>query len=192
MKVMGIKYKRDFELNEKSIKQILNDFGYLILNGRMKLDLNKVKGYIGYVPLKRKQNRFTFSHPLGAMLRYKDVYNVMIGNKKITKIKSEYFKLSKEHPKLGIKTDHTMIDISDTFEAKVKKNFKIIAPKSIRVNVIGYTSKSHKNEANIWIKLKDIKKRYSIYKDSDVFRVEFYDRYNRYIKSVLISVVPQT
>lgn len=191
MKVMGIKYKRDFELNEKSIRHILNDFGYLTLNGRMKLNLNRVKRYIGYVPLKQKYNDFTFSHPLGAMLRYKDVYNVMIGNKKITKIKSEYFKLSKEHPKLIIKTDHKMIDVSDKYEAKVMKNFKIIAPKNIRVNVIGYTSRRYKNEANIWIKLQDIKRRYSIYKNSDVFRVEFYDKQNRYIKTVLISIIPQ-
>jgi len=188
MKVMDIKYKRDFNLNEHSIRKILNDFGYLIINKRVKLDLNRVKNYIGYMPLKKKHNQFIFSHPLGAILKYKNIYNVMIGNKRITKIKSEYFKLSKIHPKLSIKTDHTIIDISDKYRAIIKKRFKIIAPKDIRVNVIGYTSKKYKNEANIWIKLKDISKRYSIYKNEDVFRVEFYDKHNNYIKTVLIKL----
>ena len=188
MKVMGIKYKRDFDLSERSIRKLLGKYGFMTINNRFKIDLNRVKRYIGFVPLKRKFNQFNFTHPLGAVIRYKNRYQVMIGNKKITKLKSEYFNLSDRHPLLKIKTDHIVIDITDKLHTKIKKNFMITAPKNVRVNVIGYTSKRYKNEANIWIKLKDIDKRYSLYKDKPAFRVEFYDDKNRYIKTVLIEL----
>lgn len=188
MKIMGIKYKRDFILNEKNIRKILQDFEWVTINSRIKLDLNRVKKHIGYLPLKRKSNKFVFSHPLGAVLRYGRIFKVMIGNKNITKIKSEYFNLSKLHPVIKIKTNHTVIDITDKFSATVKKEFKIIASKDIRVNVIGFTSRKYKNEANIWINIDKINKRYSIYKGKNVFRVEFYDKDNRYIKTVLIEL----
>ncbi len=187
MKIMGIKYKRDFKLDEKTLKNILSLYGYVTINDRVKLDLNRVKNNLKYFPIKRSSNRFIFSHPLGAAIRSGRFYYVKIGNKNITKIKGEYFKFSKAHPVLKIKTDHKMIDITDALEASVNESFKIIAPKDIRVNVIGFTSRRYKNEANIWIKLKQIDKRYSIYKNSKVFRVEFYDKYNKYIKTVLIS-----
>jgi len=187
MNVMGIKYKRDFQLNEKSIRNIINQFGTLVINNRLKINLNRVKKYIKYVPLNEATNHFVFSHPLGAVIRYKNMYYVHIGNKSITKIKGEYFKLSDIHPSLKIQTKNLTLNISKVFKANVKGEFKIVTPKDIRVNVIGYTSKKYKNEANIWIKLKDIQKRYSIYKDGKVYRVEFYDKYNRYIKTVLIE-----
>ena len=188
MKIMGIKYKRDFKLNEKSIKKLLKEYGFLTINDRFKINLSRVKKYIGFVPLKRKSNKFDFTHPLGAVIRYKNLYSIRIGNKKITKLKSEYFKLSNLHPTLKIKTDHTSIDITNKFKAAIKQNFMIVVPKNIRVNVIGFTSKKYKNEANIWIKLKDINKRYSIYKDKPAFRVEFYDSKNSYIKTVIIEL----
>ena len=125
---------------------------------------------------------------MGAVIRYKNLYSIRIGNKKITRVKSEYFKLSNLHPTLKINTDHTSIDITNKFKAAIKQNFMIVVPKNIRVNVIGFTSKKYKNEANIWIKLKDINKRYSIYKDKPAFRVEFYDSKNSYIKTVIIEL----
>ena len=188
MKVMGIRYKRDFKLNERNIGKLLNEYSFLTINNRFKVNLNRVKRYINFVPLKTKFNKFNFTHPLGAVIKHKDIYHIMIGNKKITTLKSEYFKLSNKHPLLKIKTDHTVIDITDKLSTTLKKNFMIVAPKNIRVNVIGFTSKRYKNEANIWIKLKDIDKRYSLYKNKAAFRVEFYDDKNRYIKTVIIEL----
>jgi len=187
MKVMGIEYKRDFRLNERSVRSIINQFGTLKINNRLKINLNRIKKYINYIPLDKKSNDFIFSHPLGAVIRYKNIYYIHIGNKTIAKIRGEYFKLSKIHPKLKIKTKNSVIDISKAFKVDIKGEFKILAPKDIRVNVIGYTSKKYKNEANIWIKLSQINKKYTIYKNSNVYRVEFYDKYNRYIKTVLIK-----
>ncbi len=186
MKMMGIKYKRDFKLNEKSISLLLKQYGELNINKRFKINLNKVKSFVNFVPIKKNYNKFIFSHPLGATLRYKNYYTVMIGNKKILSIKGEYFKLSRLHPKIILIADGKKIDATKLLNVDVKNSFKVRVPKKIRVNVIGFSSKKHKNEANIKILKKSIKKRFSLYKKEDVFRIEFYDNKNRYIKTILV------
>ena len=187
MRVMDIKYERDFKLSERDIKRVLKEYGFLSINNRFKIDLNRAKRYINFVPLKREANSFIFSHPLGAVIRSKNIYQVMIGNKKIAKLRGEFFKLSNYHPILNIKTADKTIDITNKTEVIADKRFMVVADKKLRVNIIGYTSKRYKNESNIWIKLEDIDKRYSIYKDKMAFRVEFYDDKNRYIKTVIIE-----
>ena len=187
MNIMGIKYKRDFKLNEKSIEKILKEYGTLTINDRFMVDLTKVKPLINFVPIQKSNNRFTFTHPLGAVIKNSAIYQVMVGNKKVFRFKPEYFKLSDIVPKIFFVVDGKKVDVSHLFKIDVKTRFKVIVPKGVRVNVIGFSSKDHKNEANIDIYLDKIIKRYSIYKKENVFRVEFYDSKNRYIKTILVD-----
>ena len=55
-----------------------------------------------------------------------------------------------------------------------KESFNIDNISDLRVNVIGYTNRNTKNESGITIHKKDILKRFSIDKDGDLFRIEFY------------------
>ncbi len=189
MNIMGIKYKRDFKLNEKNIAKILNNYETMSINNRFKINLNKIKPFINYVPISKKDNIFTFKHPLGAVIKYKNFYQIMIGNKKIFRFKPEYFKLSQIKPQIYFIVDGKKINGSNLFKIDVKKYFKVITSKNIRVNVIGFSSKNHKNEANINIYLNKIIKRYSIYKKENTFRVEFYDGKNKYIKTILVDFI---
>ncbi|NPA74447.1 MAG: hypothetical protein GXO12_07015 [Epsilonproteobacteria bacterium] len=187
MNVMGIKYKRDFKLNEKNIEKILKEYGNMTINGRFKIDLNQIKPFINFVPIKIKNNCFVFSHPLGAVIKDNNIYRTMIGNKKIFEFKPEYFELSKIKPKITFVVDGKDTDATNLFAVNAKKSFTVKCDNDIRVNVIGFSKKGKKNESNINISKKDIAKRYSIYKDKDTYRVEFYDKKNRYIKTVLVN-----
>ncbi len=189
MHIMGIKFKRDFKLNEKNIAKILSNYGTMSINHRFNINLNKIKPFINFVPVSTKDNDFTFAHPLGAVIKYRNFYQIMVGNKQIFRFKPEYFKLSKISPKIHFVIDGKKIDASKLFRLNVKKYFKVIVPKGIRVNVIGFSLKNHKNESNIDIYLSKIIKRYSVYKKENAFRVEFYDKNNKYIKTILVNFI---
>ncbi len=185
MNTMGIKFKRDFELNENNIAKILSDYKSLTINKRFKIDLNRVKPFVNFVPLKRNGNKFTFTHPLGAVIKYKNFYQAMIGNKKIFKFKSENFDLSPTKPNIIFLIDGKKRDVSNEYNVNIKNSFKILPIKNVRVNVIGFSLIGYKDESNIEISLSKIQKKYSLYKDKNVFRIEFYDNKNRYIKTIL-------
>ncbi len=186
MHTMGIKFKRDFKLNEKNIEKILNDYETLCINDRFKIDLNRVKSFMNFMPIKRKNNDFKFTHPLGGVVKYRNYYQVMIGNKKIFRFKPDYFKLSPVKPHIVMFLDGKRRDVSNLFNVEVKRYFKVVVPKNIRVNVIGFYTKDHM-EAGVDVYLGRMVRKYSVYKNENVYRVEFYDSKNRYIKTILVK-----
>jgi hypothetical protein len=187
MRYMGIEFERDFELTKKNISKILKQYGTVTINNRMRVDLTKIKPYTKYVPLKKRGNKFVFSDSLGAVLKKRKQYHLMVGNKQIATMKGDYFKLSpKKDYKITMLLDGKKIDATDKFEVSAKKSFKIITSKGIRTNVIGWSKRGTKNESNIKIDFDKIQSRFTIYKNCCVYRIEFYDEKNRYIKTILI------
>uniref|UniRef100_UPI002635745F M99 family carboxypeptidase catalytic domain-containing protein n=1 Tax=Sulfurimonas sp. TaxID=2022749 RepID=UPI002635745F len=67
MKIMGIKYTRDFKLNKNSINKIIKNYGTLEINHNILLNLNNIKKSLSYIPIKSKNNSFKFSNPLGSV-----------------------------------------------------------------------------------------------------------------------------
>ena len=188
MRYMGIEFERDFELNTKNITKLLKEYGEVTINDRMKVDLNKLKPYTKFVPMKKKGNQFVFTDSLGAQLYKRKQYHLMVGNKQVATMKPDYFKQSpKKDYKISITLDGKKIDATKLFDVEAKNSFKITTSKGIRTNVIGWSKKGVKNEANHNIKFSKIAKRFSIYKDCCVYRIEFYDEQNRYIKTILIK-----
>jgi len=61
MEVMGIKFNRNFNLNKKEIKKIINDYGRLEINHNILLNLNNIKKSLSYIPIELKSNEFCFS-----------------------------------------------------------------------------------------------------------------------------------
>jgi hypothetical protein len=174
MKIMDIEYSRDFELNTKEVEKLLKNNGYLIINDNISFELNDIKKYLSYFPLKSKDNVFNFSHPLASLKRVRDEFIVYIGNKKVTTLKAQYFDTDKTCPKnIGFEVDGKTKIFDTTSEISVIDDFKILSDSSTRVNVIGYKSKNT-TEAGIEIDYKSIENRFSIDKSKKIFRVEHY------------------
>ncbi|WP_373070479.1 M99 family carboxypeptidase catalytic domain-containing protein [Sulfurimonas sp.] len=175
MKIMDIKYQRNFELTVQNVEKTLKEYGNLIINDNISFNLNNIKKYLSYIPLKSKHNVFDFSHPLGSFIKVDDRYIVLIGNKKVTTLKAQYFEKEQKCPEyFKISVDGNVKKIKKTSEFYVTDDFKVLQNNSVRVNVIGYKSKNPKTEAGIDIAYSSIEKRFSIDNDGKIFRIEHY------------------
>ncbi|MDH4943551.1 M99 family carboxypeptidase catalytic domain-containing protein [Sulfurimonas sp. C5] len=177
MKIMGIKYSRDFELNEKEITKVLRNYGTLSINGNFFLDLNNIKKILRFIPIKSKSNDFSFSHSLGKIKESKGVYEVYIGNNLVTKLKPQYFEICPKSPEnFAVEIDGKLFSIKKASKFFVSDDFKVLSIKGYRVNVIGFSSKNTEDESNITIRKDDMNKFYSIDQDNRVYRIEFYKK----------------
>ena len=175
MKIMNIKFTRNFELTEKGINKLLQEYGTLKINNNIFLDFNNIKKYLSYIPLKSTNNLFTFTHPLGKIKREKGGYGVFIGNKRVTTLKAQRFKLAQGCPEnIELFIDGKKTALKKATEFDVNTSFKIKSIDGIRVNIIGYSSKKLKEESNIEISLDKLQKRFSIDKQQKKYRIEFY------------------
>ena len=177
MKIMGITFIRNFDLNEKEIRKIINNYGTLKINDNILLNLSDIKKSLSFIPIKSKSNTFKFSNVLGDIQKSKGKYRVYIGNKLITVLKPQYFKISqKTDDKFDFIIDGKTTSVNSASEISVNADFKIVKDKNYRVNVIGYYSKGVTNESGMKISLKDLNKHYSVDKKHKVYRVEFYKK----------------
>ncbi|MEN4045478.1 M99 family carboxypeptidase catalytic domain-containing protein [Sulfurimonas sp. NWX367] len=175
MKIMGITYKRDFELNAAQITNIIKNYGTLVINHNILLNLNDIKNSLSYIPIKSKSNEFYFSHPLGEVKRKQGRYLIYIGNKLVTTLKPQYFKMSDYCPeKYTIVIDNNEVSLPKASEFYVSDDFKIVKSKKHRVNVIGYYKKNRVDESQINISLKELNKHYSVDNNNKTYRIEFY------------------
>jgi hypothetical protein len=175
MKIMGITYERDFELNEKELAKILKNYGTLAINHNFLLDLNNIKKILRFIPIKSKSNDFSFSHSLGKIKESKGVYKVYIGNKLITKLKPQYFEICPDCPeKFAVEIDGKQVFIKKASKFFVSDDFKVLGVKGYRVNVIGFSSQNKVDESDLLITKKDMNKFYSIDESGNIYRIEFY------------------
>ena len=177
MNIMGIEYKRNFQLNEKEIRKILNNYGTLGINGNILLNLSDIKKSLSFIPIKSKSNVFKFSHPLGKIKKIKGRYSVFIGNKLVTKLKPQYFKLANNcQDKLNFVIDGKRVSLPKTSDFNVTVDFKVIKDKAQRVNIIGYRAKGHLDESEVTVSLSKMNRNYSVDKRHKVYRIEFYKK----------------
>ncbi len=175
MNIMGIHYKRNFELNIKNISKVILDYGKLEINNRIIINLTNIRKTLSYFPLKSGHNVFQFSHPLGSIRRMRDKYIIYIGNKVVTSLYPQYFEYEKNCPqKHHFEVDGIKKTFNKTSDIFVNDDFQIVDEKSTRVNVIGFSAKSKKNESGIYIAYDSMIQRFSIDKDKKSFRIEFY------------------
>ena len=175
MNIMGIKFIRNFNFNETEISKILNNYGTLSINNNILLNLRDIKKSLSYIPIKSKSNVFKFSHTLGDIKKINGKYLVFIGNKQVTSLRPQYFKLStNRREKFDIEVDGKIISLQNASEFYVNDDFKVIKSKKYRVNIIGYQAKRKMDESEVIISLKNLNKNYSVDKQHKVYRVEFY------------------
>ena len=175
MNIMKIKFRRNFELNEKNLSKIIKNYGTLSINGNISINLSNIKKSLSFIPIKSKSNDFKFSNPLGSVKKYRNSYIVYVGNKKITTLKPDYFKMAKDYiSDYDVEIDGKIKSISSGSDFFANKSFKLVTKDDIRVNVIGYKSKKHKNESGVNIKYADLNTWYAIDRDKKIYRIEFY------------------
>lgn len=184
MNIVGIKYKRDFKLNLTEVSKIIKQYGKVVINGNILLDLTNVKSTLSYMPIKCRNNHFKFTNPLGAVKKSGKNVVIYIGNKKITQLRPQCFKQAKNClNKVDMIVDGKKISVKSVSEVYVKHSFLIKKTKDVRVNVIGYPSK--KDESGIKITKKLLNKKFSVDKNGKIYRVEFYKN-NKFCSMMMV------
>ena len=174
MRIMHIDFERDFDLNNyEDVKSRIFDFGEIKINDNIALDLSDLKNNIRFVPLKKENNKFDFTHTL-AKIKYDDnKYEIYIGNIKVSELHPQIFDISTTNNKVKIIADNKEIETSFANQIDIKNDFKIVKG-DFRVNIIGFSKDGIDSEDDILIKKSDIQDIYSIDNNKTKYRAEFY------------------
>lgn len=176
MTELGLKFQRDFKLTKNNVEnQIGNNLNISLYDNRINLDIEKARRFLNYIPLKKHSTlQYKKNNPLIAVIENKKALKVRYGNRYVTSIKPQYFDFDNELSAVNIQIDGETKKINVGDKIKVKNDFRVLAEKDYRVNVIGFAKKGVRNENGLLIKRKQIEPRFSIDKQESVFRVELY------------------
>lgn len=176
MNIMGIEFKRKFKIKPKYIKDVIdNDIFISFYNDKIKLPLGKVRNNLRYFPIDENEVLdFSVSNPLMTILKDGKDYAIHYGNRRLSTLHADYTKIANENRYINLLVDNKLKSVKFGDTVYVKDFFNIEAISDLRVNVIGYVNKNSKSEVNLDINKNDIQKRFSIDKNGDLFRVEFY------------------
>ena len=187
MDIMGIEYERKFNLNDKIVKNILdNDINISLYDGKIKLPLAKIRNILNYFPVKKDGNiHFVPSNPLMSIVREQNEYTIYYGNRRISRLKADYIDMDNSEKTVKLNIDSSDKNIKFGTTVKVDKDFMVYPIKDYRVNVIGYTHKK-KEETNVAIEYNKMQQMYSIDKSGKTYRVEFYTK-NKFAGMILVE-----
>jgi hypothetical protein len=186
MRLMGIKFERNFNLNIEILQELLTDYEELTINNDFYLNLKNLKNSLSFIPLQSERNEFTFTHPLGSVKKNKDRYEIFIGNQRVSTLIPSYHTKEVCSAAVTIIADGETMSVPYATDFFVTADFKVInTDKNTRVNVIGFTPSGVKDEANLYVKLKDLDSKYAVDYSGKSYRIEFY-RENRFCGMVLV------
>ncbi|MEA2019838.1 MAG: M99 family carboxypeptidase catalytic domain-containing protein [Campylobacterota bacterium] len=177
MDVMGIEYKRNFNLEDKVLKNIIDhDIAISLYDNKIKLPLSQIRNILKYFPVKKDGTiDFVPSNPLMSIVKKENVYTIYYGNRRLARLKADYVALDKDQKPIKLNIDSKDKNIEFGSLITVKNDFKVYNTKDYRVNVIGFTNKT-KKETDILISHQKMKKRFSIDKKGSTYRIEFYKK----------------
>ena len=175
MRIMEIKYTRSFELNNESIKKLLEDDGMLeIPPTKITLNLATLKPYINYFPMDKDKFVYASNNPLVAVIKDKDEYRDMNGNILISRFKPDYAEFENSLNSVILQIDGIKSNVKIGSNIRVQKDFLVESIKGYRINVIGYSKSGVVSEDGIKIAEKDILDSYAIDKDETTYMVQYY------------------
>jgi len=177
MDIMGIEFEREFDLTAKELKNVIDNDIFISFNDKkIFIPLSRIRSHITYFPVE-KGAKITFkpSSPVMTVIEEKGRYIVYYGNRKLTTLVPQYLAYDKFDGNIKVNVDGKIQNVALGSLVEVKKYFNVQVDKRLRVNVIGYVNKKHKNESGLNVRKKYILKRFSIDKDGKIFRVEVYD-----------------
>ena len=174
MKIMNIEFERDFDLNNyEEVKSRIYDFGKIKINDNIGFDLSDIKNNMRFVPMKKEDNKFDFTHTLAKVKYNNNKYEIYVGNIKVCDLYPQTFELANTQNKIKILVDGKEIETSFGNQIDIKSDFKILKS-DLRVNIIGYSKEGIDSEDEILIKKSDIQDIYSIDNNKTKYRAEFY------------------
>jgi hypothetical protein len=174
MKIMDIKFERDFDINNyEDVKNKIYDFGKVTINNNISFDLTDIKSNMRFVPLKKDNNKFEFTHSLAKVKSNNNKYEIYVGNIKVCDLYPQIFDLASTKEKIKIIVDGKEIETSFANTVDIKNDFKIVKS-DFRVNIIGFSKSGVDSEDDILIKKSDIQDNYSIDNSNKKYRVEYY------------------
>ena len=176
MDVVGIKYKRKFNLSANGVYRAINDDIYISLyDGKIKLPLSQIRDSLKYFPIKKDAEvEFKASNPLLHIVKKGNIYTIHYGNRHLAKLKADYQEYDKPNNIVILEVDGKAKEVKFGSIVDVEKNFLVKDANNYRINVIGFTNKS-KIETNITISKTQIAKRFSVDTEGQVYRVEYYN-----------------
>lgn len=177
MDIMGIEYKRKFELNARALKNVIDNDIYISFNDKkIFIPLSRIRPWITYFPVEKgTEISFKPSSPVMTVIEEKGKYIVYYGNRRLTVLVPQYLAYDQFDGRVKVNIDGKVQDVTLGSLINVKNYFNVQVDKRFRVNVIGYVNKKHKNESGLNIRKKYMLKRFSIDKDAKKYRVEVYD-----------------
>jgi len=175
MDIMGIEYKRKFNMSSKGVYAAINNDIYISMyDDKIKLPLSKIRGFLKYFPIKKDQILdFKASNPLLTILKKGNIYTIHYGNRRLSKLKADYQDYDEANCRVKLLVDGKSKDVEFGDIVEVSKDFLVKYDESFRVNIIGYTTK-RKNETGVNIRKNQIAKKFSVDKGGDIYRVEYY------------------
>lgn len=174
LNIMHIHYKKSVNPTIKNLSIIIKNYGKVTINRNISLSLSNIRKTLSFVPLKSNHNDFNFSHPLGSVRKIKNSYALFVGNRLITTLIPERFKMGHCDKNASIIVDNKekVIAIASTFSAL--SDFNVMKRDEIRVNIIGFSQTDLHNESGIDIAKNQMLSRYSIDRSGQDYRIEFY------------------
>jgi hypothetical protein len=187
MDIMGIEYKRNFELTLDGInKALMENIDIVFEDTNVKMPLQDIRNIQKYFPVNDSGViKYFPSNPLLKIIQQGKTYTIYYGNKVLTKLEADYIEHLNFNTEVKMVIDGALknVKFGDTIE--VKNNFLVKNNKSFRVNVIGYKSKSGK-ETDLSIKKEEFDSRYSVEKNGSLFRIEFYKE-KKFVGMILVN-----
>lgn len=175
MNVMDIKFSRPFKLTQQDIELLLKDSGTLeIPPTKIKLDFANIKSYINFFPISKDGLSYKSDNPLVAVIKEKNEYKIMNGNKLVARLKPDIIEFDKSLSEVSITVDGEKKQVKLGSLVNVKKNFKVESLKGYRTNAIGYSKTGVNDESGITLELKDFMKNYAIDKEEKTYFIHFY------------------
>lgn len=191
MKVVGIEFKRPFELSVANVKKAIEKEIHLsFFDDMFVLNLMEARPSLAYIPLKRgSEPMYNSSNPLVAVIKEPNGYKVQYGNRFVTKLVPQYFNYGKKLDSINVFVDGRQINIQSGDKISVKHFFNVEKKSGVRANVIGYSSKNiDESEENIY--KKNMMTRYSIDRSGKTYRVEFYEiATNKFLGMFLVEFI---
>ena len=188
MDIMGIEFKRKFELTPSSIYDAINNDIYISLyDDKIKLPLSQIRNIVKYFPVKKNGViDFKASNPLLTILKQGNLYTIQYGNRRLSRLKADYQDYDNISQTVTLKIDGKLQDVQFGDIVDVKHQFLVKENKNYRINVIGYTNKKSRKETDIQIKRSEIPKNFSIDTKGYIYRVEYYNN-NKFAGMILIK-----
>ncbi len=175
MDIMGIEYKRKFDMSLAGIDKVINEDIEILFDGtNIKMPLKDIRNIQKYFPIDNNGVvKYFPSNPLIKIIKQGNEYTIYHGNKILTKLEADYVEHLNFEIAVKMELDGVLKNVKFGDTVEVKKDFLIKENKNFRVNVIGYKSpKIIETEQKILNGA--LGKKYSVEKNGNIYRVEFY------------------